>query len=254
MKVLGIELYDNGKESAIDLIVNSTIEKCKNLCISATGAHGIIESKKNNHFKEILNNFYLNLPDGMPSVWVGKMKGAKRMSRCYGPDFFKEVISQTASSPKFKHFFCGGNEGVAQQLKAAVDKKFNNRNIVGTYCPPYLKTEDYNYEHIAKIIHTSNANIVWIGLSTPKQEMFASYLSRYTNVSYLICVGAAFDFHIDAVPQAPNMIQKLGMEWLFRLIMEPKRLWKRYLVIVPSFIYYNFAELLTGKFFPKKSE
>ena len=102
------------------------------------------------------------------------------------------------------------------------------------------------------MINETGANIVWIGLSTPKQELFASRLSEYAKVDYICCVGAAFDFHIGNVRQAKGWIQKIGMEWFFRLLMEPKRLWKRYFEIVPLFIYYNFAELINGILFKGK--
>ena len=100
-------------------------------------------------------------------------------------------------------------------------------------------------------INESKADFVWIGLSTPKQELFASRLAKYTNTGYISCVGAAFDFHIGNVKQAPSWMQKLALEWFFRLMVEPKRLWKRYFEIVPLFIYYNFAELFKEKFLNK---
>ena len=111
---------------------------------------------------------------------------------------------------------------------------------------------DYDYPAIAQTINETKANIVWIGLSTPKQEIFAANLSKYTKVDFICCVGAAFDFHIGNVKQAPSWIQKIGMEWFFRLLMEPKRLWKRYFEIVPLFIYYNFADIIDRKFFKEK--
>lgn len=248
MRILGIDLYNGGINSAIDLILSHSIKEKQNLCISATGAHGIIEAKKNRRFKEILDSFYLNLPDGMPSVWVGRLKGAKKMERCYGPDFFRNLVRSSANT-SLKHFLCGGNVGVADKLKIACEEKFNNDNIVGTHCPPYLSIDQYDYPQIAKEINRVSADIVWIGLSSPKQEQFAFHLSNHTNVRYIITVGAAFDFHIGNVKQAPFWIQKIGMEWLFRLTMEPRRLWKRYFEIVPMFIYYNFAELIKGEFF-----
>ncbi|MEQ8581150.1 MAG: WecB/TagA/CpsF family glycosyltransferase [Marinoscillum sp.] len=252
IRILGIPLFAENIESATRLVLNESTLHNNNKLVSATGAHGLVYAKKRPKFKSILESFYLNLPDGMPGVWVGRMKGAHKMQRCYGPDFFEEVMVESAST-QMKHFFCGGKEGVADRLKDACEMKFSNYNIVGTHCPPFKSVDEYDYDEISQIIKESNADIVWIGLSTPKQEQFAFHLSKHTRVKFIICVGAAFDFHIGNVRQAPSWIQKMGMEWCFRLFMEPKRLWKRYFEIVPLFIYYNFAEFVIGKFYKKES-
>ena len=254
MKVLDIKIFDKNIPEAIKIIKEKIESKQKNnLLISATGAHGVITAKKNHNFKNILDNFFLNLPDGMPVVWLGKMKGAKTMERCYGPDFFKELISNTKSDT-IRHFFCGGKEGVAEELKKVCEQKYNNYNIVGTYSPPFRKMTDGELENLAKDINSKNVDVVWVGLSTPNQEIFAHRLSKFTNVHCICTVGAAFDFNTGKVQQSPKFIQNIGMEWFFRLLMEPKRLYKRYLEIVPLFIIYNFIELLTGKFFINKGE
>jgi N-acetylglucosaminyldiphosphoundecaprenol N-acetyl-beta-D-mannosaminyltransferase len=244
VNVLGIPIYAADISSAASSVINNCSEtERRNYCVSATGAHGLVFAKKNKQFEETLKSFFLNLPDGMPGVWIGKIKGAKQMKRCYGPSFFEEVMIKSKDLP-MTHFFCGGNEGIAVALKGAVSVKFHNDRVVGTLCPPFLKINDYNYAEIAAEINRTNANVVWIGLSTPKQELFAANLAKKTNVNYIITVGAAFDFHTDKVRQAPHIIQIAGLEWLFRLIMEPQRLYKRYLEIVPLFIYYNFKEFL----------
>ncbi|MEJ5352675.1 MAG: WecB/TagA/CpsF family glycosyltransferase [Melioribacteraceae bacterium] len=248
MKVLSVNLYSGSIPLFIKTLLNDCIGEKKNRLVSATGAHGIIIAQKNVEFRDILNSFYANLPDGMPGVWVGKLKGAKNMGRCYGPDFFRETIIATKDYD-IKHFFCGGKEGVAEELKKACEERFGNKNIVGTYSPPFREMSDNEIKDLAEKINSLNTNLVWIGLSTPKQEIFAYRLSKYTNVNFICTVGAAFDFHTGKVKQAPKWIQKIGMEWFFRLCMEPKRLWRRYIKIVPLFIWYNFVELISGKFF-----
>jgi len=243
--VLGIPLWPRTIEAAAELVlqISSRHEK-DNHCISASGAHGLVYAKQNSAFAGILKNFFINLPDGMPGVWIGKLKGASAMRRCYGPDFFKYMMIHSANRD-VKHFFCGGNEGVANELKEAVAQKFANHHVTGTFCPPYLPVDQYNYPAIAAEILRSQCDIVWIGLSTPKQEIFASKLAQFSNTSFIITVGAAFDFHTDRVSQAPRLIQKAGLEWLYRLTMEPRRLFKRYFEVVPMFIYYNLKEFLT---------
>lgn len=247
VKILGIQIFAKNIEEAVKLLLQTSNDSYESRCVSATGAHGLVYSKTNQDFEGILKSFFLNLPDGMPSAWIGRLKGAKKMQRCYGPDFFKDSMKASASA-NITHFLCGGKEGVADKLKQVCETEFG-ATISGTYCPPFLDVKDYDYSAIAQNINASKPNIVWIGLSTPKQEIFAYNLSKFTNVDYICCVGAAFDFHIGNVKQAPSWIQKIGMEWFFRLLMEPKRLWKRYFEIVPLFIYYNFAELIKGNFF-----
>ncbi len=251
IKVLDIPLYHSDIGDAInDVLDKIGSEEKLNRCISATGAHGMVYATKNAAFKTVLHNFYLNLPDGMPGVWIGRLKGAKQMKRCYGPDFFRDLMIASASRP-VKHFFCGGKEGVAGELKMQCQNKFRNYNIVGTFCPPFREMTNEEMIELGSKIDQSQADIVWIGLSTPKQEQFALRLKQYINTHFIITVGAAFDFHTDKVQQAPSWIQKIGMEWFFRLTKEPKRLFKRYLEIVPLFIYYNFKEIASFCFVRK---
>ncbi len=253
-KIVDIPLYDKSITQITEQIIKMIKTKIGiNLLISATGAHGLVLGQLNNNFKNILNSFYANLPDGMPGVWIGRLKGAKEMERCYGPDFFRDTIIATKDE-KINHFFCGGKKGVAEELKKVCEEKFGNFNVVGTYSPPFNEMTDYELEKLAEKINSLNTNIVWIGLSTPKQEIFAYRLSKYTKVNFICTVGAAFDFHTGKVKQAPSWIQKIGMEWFFRLFMEPKRLWKRYFEIVPLFIWYNLLEFLRGDFFINKIE
>ena len=252
IKVLSINLFTRDIITIVSTIISEINEGGNNsYCISATGAHGMINARKDKNFRSILNSFFANLPDGMPGVWIGRLKGAKEMKRCYGPDIFREVIIKT-SQLRIKHYFCGGKEGIAEELKKVCEEKYCNHNIVGTYSPPFREMTDDELKELAARINYLNTNIVWIGLSTPKQEIFAYRLSKFTKVNFICTVGAAFDFHTGKVKQAPQWIQKIGMEWFFRLVMEPKRLWKRYFEIVPLFIWYNLLEFIKGEFFNYK--
>jgi len=246
-QVLSTRLYDAGLETAVNELITqvTTPGLPDNRCVSATGAHGMITAMHEPDFRQVLDQFYWNLPDGMPGVWVGRLKGATQMSRCYGPDFFKRVFEESADKP-VRHFLCGGKDGVADSLKIAVADKFSNHNVVGTFCPPFRTLTDDEFRALGETINQSGANVIWIGLSTPKQERFARQLAQYTAVHFIVTVGAAFDFHTGNVRQAPAWMQQLSLEWFFRLMMEPKRLYKRYLEIVPLFIYYNLRELVTG--------
>ncbi len=241
--ILSIPIFAGNIELAVSYILKDFSDNAplKNRCISATGAHGLVEASESLEFKHILHAFFWNLPDGMPTVWVGRLKGNKQMQRCYGPDFFKAMLVASANK-NIKHFFCGGKEGVAEKLRSHSQQEFKNEQVVGVFSPPFREMTDDEFQTLNEKIVASGANIVWIGLSTPKQEKFAIRLASFTQVSYIITVGAAFDFHTGLLKQAPKWMQKLGLEWFFRLLMEPQRLFKRYFKIVPQFIWLNIKE------------
>lgn len=245
LKVLDVPIYDGDIDSAVTLVIDHIVnaESGRNLCISATGAHGLVTAARNPAYKTALSSFYLNLADGTPVVWVGKWKGATGIKRGYGPDFFNSMMTRSAKEP-ILHFFCGGKEGVALELKDVCEKTYGNLKVVDTYCPPFREFSDEEMAALGQRINESGAHIVWIGLGAPKQEVFAYRLSKHTNVSFIITVGAAFDFHTGRIRQAPKWMQKSGLEWFFRLLMEPKRLYRRYFTVVPLFIYFNIKDFL----------
>lgn len=242
-KVLNVTLFDAGLDEAVRqcLAQSEVAYPRQNRCISATDAHGLVTAYRQPAFRTLLDSFYWVLPDGMPSVWLGRWRGASQMTRCYGPDFFKRILTEGANQP-VSHFFCGGKEGVADDLKAAVSQKFGNNRVVGTFCPPFREMTDDEMKALANTINQSGANIVWIGLGSPKQERFANRLAQFTNVHFLVTVGAAFDFHTDRVTQAPTWMQKLSLEWFFRVLVEPKRLAGRYGRVIPLFLWFNLKE------------
>ncbi len=239
--ILGIAMFAGDIPAAAALVRNACLGDDSRLpprCVTATDAHGLVLAQTDKNLRDILRNTFLTLPDGMPSVWLGHLKGARHMRRCYGPDFFAEILKATRSDPGIGHYFCGGMPGVADLLRTAAMDKFGNRNIVGTHCPPFRPLADEELLSLGRDIDTVDAKIVWIGISSPKQEKLASALVNHCSARFIITVGAAFDFHTGRVRQAPAWMQRAGLEWVFRLLMEPKRLYRRYLKVVPSFIFY----------------
>ena len=156
------------------------------------------------------------------------------MDRCYGPDFFAAIM-QATSRLEVAHFFCGGKPGVPEELKQTVELKWGNKNVVGTYSPSFSPMQEDDWSNLVAKINESTAQIIWIGLSTPKQEKFAYELAKRVKVRYIITIGAAFDFHTGRLAQAPRWMQRNGLEWFYRLCKEPRRLCKRYIEIVPKF-------------------
>ncbi len=245
--VIGINLFDGTIPDAFKIFLSQINSGVKmNYCVSAADANVLVSSKKDPSFKKILSNTFINLCDGMPGVWIGKMKGAKHIDRCYGPDFFEYVLNESANK-NINHYFTGGREGIAEKLQEACKNKFNNQNVVGTHCPPFRELTEEEIKEIAEDINTKNTDIVWVGISSPKQERYAQRLAKYTNVHFFVTVGAAFDFHTGNIKQAPKTIQRSGFEWLYRVFAEPKRQLKKYFKVVPMYIYYNLKDFIIIK-------
>lgn len=211
------------------------IEQRQRGYICVTGVHGIMESRTDASLRAILNNAFLCTPDGMPTVWMGKLSGHHDMSRVYGPDLMLAVMQATRDKP-VRHFFYGGQEGVAEDLKVKLEQRFPGVRVAGTFCPPFRPLTDEEVRDLQDQVRTAEADIVWVGLSTPKQERFMAQYLPQLDTSVMIGVGAAFDFHSGRVKQAPVWIQRNGLEWLYRVMQEPKRLWRRYFSIVPRFM------------------
>ena len=246
VKIIGVDMFVGSNADFTASLIQSVNEKKsfqKNRLISATSAHGMVFSNQNAEFKKIISSFYLNLPDGQPTAWIGRLKGFKNMQRCPGVGLFDTAIRNT-STHSIQHFFCGGKEGIALDLKDAVAKNLGNKNVVGTYSPPFRPMNELEWKALGEMINASGANIVWIGLGTPKQEEFALSLTNYCKVDYIITVGAVFDFFTGNLPYAPLWIRNMGLEWLYRLTKEPRRLFGRYINIVPSFIWLNLKEFI----------
>lgn len=168
-------------------------------------------------------------------VWMGRAAGFRQMGRVYGPDLMVEVcrVSQTAG---FRHFLFGGAPGVADELKLRLEKQFPGLQIAGCYTPPFRPLNDGEQQALEKQIRELKPDIMWVGLSTPKQEKFMSEFLPKLDVMLMAGVGAAFDFHSGRVKQAPRWVQRSGLEWLYRLGQEPRRLWRRYLRNNPLFV------------------
>ena len=183
--------------------------------------------------RDVSRRTAMNVPDGMPLVLLGKCHGLP-VARTCGPDLMEKVLLESPSTG-LKHFFLGGKEGVAEKLS----ERFRGRNpeisIVGTYCPPFRPLTSEEDSMVVKMIIDSGADVVWVGISSPKQDIWMDEHLDSLPVT-MIGVGAAFDFHSGEVLRAPNWMQRAGIEWLHRLASEPKRLWRRYLVLAPKFI------------------
>lgn len=233
VNVLGVGLSPINYDLALEAI-GQAIESRRKGYVCVTGVHGVSEAQESESFRDILNGAFLNTPDGMPMVWMGKLDGREQMDRVYGPDLMLAVCERSCESG-WKHFFYGGGDGVTDKLEAGLRKKFPDLPVVGAYTPPFRPLNAEENAELQEMVATAAPDIVWVGLSTPKQEKFMSEYLEQLDTTLMFGVGAAFDFHAGLIPQAPHWMQRSGLEWFYRLCKEPRRLWKRYLKNNPLF-------------------
>ena len=241
VNVLGVGISVLNLQSALAAIAAAVREKRKGY-ICVTGVHGVMEAQADAAFKKILNNAFLCTPDGMPMVWAGKLNGHREMRRVYGPDLMLDVCAWSETSGA-KHFFYGGADGVAELLAQKLKEKFPKLQVAGTFTPPFRALNEIEVCDLQKRISESQPDILWVGLSTPKQEKFMAEFLPKLDATVMIGVGAAFDFHSGRVKQAPRWMQRSGLEWFYRLCSEPRRLAKRYFRNNPLFVLKFFGQL-----------
>jgi len=214
--------------------------------IAVTGMHGVVEAQHDVSFLETLTQADLVVPDGMPLVWFARKRGYALGRRVYGPELLETFCRATGG--RYRHFFYGGVPGVAERLADHLLQKYGV-SVAGCYAPPFRALNSREDDEIVNLIHESAADVVWVGLSTPKQEWWMHEHRNSLRVPVLVGVGAAFDLLIGRVRQAPPWMQENGVEWLFRLLQEPERLWRRYLIYGSEFAWKAGLEVLGLKRF-----
>ena len=211
--------------------------------IAVAGMHGIMEARHKIEFRQAVSNADLVVADGMPVVWLGRLRGNDLPRRVYGPELMLQFCKETALAG-YRHYLLGGAPGVPEQLARTLDNACPGIGIVGTHSPPFRPTTPEEDAAIIENINRAAPDVLWVGLGTPKQEMWMQRHRDKLRVPVMVGVGAAFDFLSSRKRQAPVWMQDRGLEWLFRLSQEPRRLWKRYLVGGSEFVFLVALELL----------
>ena len=208
--------------------------------VAVTGMHGIAEAHQNDAFRQILNSADLVVPDGKPLVWLGRLHGHALRRRVYGPELMETFCRDSGNA--YRHFFYGGAPGVAEKLARVLHEK-HGIIVAGTYTPPFRPLSEGEEKELATIVEGAGPDVLWVGISSPKQEQWM-YEHRYRlTVPVMLGVGAAFDMNSGNLRRAPGWMGEHGLEWLFRLVNEPRRLWRRYLITIPRVMWFVFLEL-----------
>ena len=239
--VLGVRVNVLDMERTLD-ILDRWITEGHREYVCVTGVHGVMESRRDERLQQIHNEAGLVTPDGMPLVWWARSQGWRQARRVYGPDLLLACCERSITTG-YRHFFYGGGDGVADLLARRLSRRFSGLCVAGTYTPPFRPLSPEEDEEVVARINEAAPDIVWVGLSTPKQEFWMAEHAGRLEAPVLIGVGAAFDFHAGLKAQAPRWMQQSGLEWLFRLGTEPRRLWKRYLMNNPAFVWLALQEL-----------
>jgi N-acetylglucosaminyldiphosphoundecaprenol N-acetyl-beta-D-mannosaminyltransferase len=241
---VGVSLINMGM--AVDRI-NRWVAAGDRQYVSVCTVHTVMECRRDEQLRQIVNAAGMTTPDGMPLVWLSWLAGHRYVSRVYGPDLMLAAMAQLIGQ---RHFFFGGRPGIADRLAVEMQARFPRSLVVGTFTPPIGTAQELCTDQAAELINRARPDIVWVGISSPKQEFWMSCMRPRLEAAVLIGVGAAFDFHTGEARQAPVWMQRFGFEWLFRLVQEPRRLWRRYLIDNPCFLFELFRQKLGLKRYP----
>lgn len=241
ISILNVSISSTSYIKATNLIRN-WVNNSESRYVCAANVHMLMEAYDSKKFREIITSADMVTPDGIPLVWMMRLKGENKQGRVYGPDLMLSIL-EMAQENKISVGFFGSSPLVLEELKKHLYLRYPELIIDFAYSPPYRDLCHEEENRILQKIKKSQIRILFVGLGCPKQEVWMS-AHKGKIPAVMIGVGAAFDIHSGLKPQAPPMMQKLGLEWIFRLIHEPKRLWKRYLFHNPRFIVLAFADLL----------
>lgn len=207
-------------------------------CITFTNVHVVMEARHDPSFREVLSDaMTFNVPDGMPLIWLGRLRGFNLKRRLYGPDVM-HAFCKVAARKGYRHFFYGGAQGVPETLAINLMGEFQGTNVAGMYSPPFRSLTKEEDDHIVRMINDAKPDVLWIGLGCPKQEKWAFEHRSRLDVPIIASVGQAFDIYSGRISQAPAWMRNAGLEWLFRLLTNPRRLWKRYLLYNSQFLFF----------------
>lgn len=232
--VLGVEISAITRMQAL-LEIARWIDEREQHYVCCTGVHGVMESQGAPDLVRIHNESGITVPDGMPMVWASRRAGALQTERVYGPDLLLDTCAAGAEHG-WRMYFYGGKEGVPEQLAARLENRFPGLHVSGCYSPPFRALTEQEVNDEISAINAADPDVVWVGLSTPKQERWMASRVGLIKAPVLVGVGAAFDIHAGLLPQAPLWMRERGLEWCYRLAREPRRLWKRYLYNNPRFV------------------
>jgi len=223
--------------------VEEMLQRQNKAYICVAGVHGIMEAQKCAALADVYANADMTIPDGMPLVWVGHAQGQTTMQRVTGPDFMLELFRRQSFAAT-THYLYGGEPGVADRLREVLGRRFPQARILGVRTPPFRDLNPAEQREFLEEIRRLRPDVIWVGISCPKQEIFMRRYLPLLETKIMVGVGAAFDYHTGRIRDSSDWVKRAGLQWLHRFIQDPKRLWKRYLLNNPPFVFRILCQLL----------
>ena len=235
VRIMGVEIADINMEWLLDFTTNHVKELTGDyICVS--NVHTTVMAYQDDSYRAIQNGGILAIPDGGPLSTEGHRRGHKNISRTTGPSYMGEIL-QISAKHGWTHYFYGSTQDTLDKLRTAIESKYPGIQIAGMYSPPFRELSEDEDEDVINAINNTDPDFLWVGLGAPKQEKWmADHQGRVKGL--MVGVGAAFDYYAGKIKRAPEWMQKSNLEWLYRLIQDPKRLFKRYFVTNIKFIWY----------------
>lgn len=247
--IIGLPVATTTYAGAVEWILDHAAKADRAYAVEAANTHVAALARHDPAFGESMRHFDLIVPDGMPLVWAAnaQLTPAEKLSdRVYGPTLMLETLAATRQKGEFRHFLLGGRASTLEKLTTSFATRFPGCTIAGTYSPPFGDWPADEFERVCQMIRNSGANLIWVGLGCPKQEHWIARHKNQLPPGVYFGIGAAFAFHAGEVKQSPPALQKLGLEWAYRLAMEPRRLFKRYFTYNSLFLYHLLRDHMRG--------
>ncbi len=253
LNVLGISLRPMTFEGALATFLDAALARAGgSMRAHFLTVHTVVESRNNPDLRSVLNSGGFAATDGMPLVWLARLHGAREAGRVCGPDVML-ALADRGREHGLRHYFYGGAEGVPEELARRLTDRYPGIEVVGTYSPPF---RELSAEEDADVVHTINEarpDVVWVGLGSPKQEFWVAGHQSRLEAPLILAVGAAFDFHSGKVKRAPRLMQRAGLEWIFRMASEPRRLWRRYTITNLKFVWLAATDFVRSRARPRNT-
>ncbi len=237
--IFGVNYCVSNLNDAVKYVL-SHLKDLSGQYVCFSNVHTTVMAKENPEYRNVLNEAALTYPDGAPVARQQRKKNYKEARRVAGPDFMRLMFKATEDGT-IRHYFYGSKDETLEALKKNLLKDYPQLNICGMYSPPFRPLSAEEDQQVIDMINAAQPDIVWVGLGAPKQEQWMNAHKGKIN-SVMMGVGAGFDFHAGTIQRAPVWIQKIGLEWLYRLTQDPRRLFKRYFVTNTKFMWYLIKE------------
>lgn len=243
--VVGIPLSMTSYEDVLDVLEHRPADRATTVAVC--NVHSVMTARRDPALREAIAGATIATTDGVPLVWVVRLTRRPEQRRVYGPDLMEQALEESDRRGDWRHFLFGTTPETLARLTDAIARRMPLAKVVGTMPPPFRPLTPAEEDDFVSAVQASGADIVWVGLGMPRQELFIHRVAPRLPGVALVGVGAAFDFLSGTVPQAPDWLQRAGLEWLYRLIQEPRRLWRRYLVNNPAFIVLATAQVVRAR-------